>query len=307
MNITSEKSNCVATTLFVTDFFNLTISSFKILSFLLNIVWLIVTLTIKEFHNIQLTFLYNLNAIGMLHCAIGFGSFFFKTCQTINKTMCYFHSFNELFIATLPGYGISGFVIHRLACYTNIEIKNVFNRCVIISSIALIWSLPALFTLIQLFAFETSVNQFKTYNVCLIDSSKSDYSFYFFAIVNTLLPNFVIISACLLIARKVSHRLKRRKRCRNLITERPKLTLLLLIYVLMFELSCVSNLVLFGQIVNKREIVSNELIQVMRILKWLHHFCPIFLLFNHPVLVEKYKKGTQLDSKKKTLITATTL
>lgn len=289
MNTSIDSVKCVTTILFLTDIYNLSIYAFRIASLLLNIVWFIAAVTTKEFHNIQMAYLFNLNVIGMVYCFIALGGFFINTCQTINRSIAYYTSLNGIFIATLSGYGLSGFAIHRLSCHYVAEIKTVFTPMLIIGSIALIWILPAVFSIIQLFAFETNAHYVETYHFWLIDTSKSVYSFHFFAFTNTILPNLVIISACVLLARKLKSRFQRRKCNRRAVRERPRIIMQLAFYVILFELSCFANLVIYYQVFYGRNIVSANTLKIMLIFKWLHLFCPFFLLFSHPALVKKLK------------------
>lgn len=281
---------CVATTLLLSDFYNIAISTFRILSFLLNFLWLILAISIKEFHKPQMAFLFNLNAIGIFYCFIGVASFFWSTCHHYRLHMCYVYTFNGLFAATLSGYGLSAFAMHRLACYYFLRIETTFTKKLIAFFIISTWILPAVFSLIQLFAFDTNINELRAYNICVIES-KSLNAFIFFAFFNTILPNVLLITACVLLAVKIKKRTKPNSRTP---IERPKLTAQLIIYVVMFEVSCIANLIIFYETVLRRHIISANGLNVMRMLKWLHHFCPLALLFFHPVMMKKYKRQLKL-------------
>jgi hypothetical protein len=84
--------------------------------------------------------------------------------------------------------------------------------------------------------------------------------------------------------KKLNEILKQNKR-----VDPPRITLQLIIYVLMFELNCATNIIVFYHSVLMRPIISDEMLQLLKIFRWFHHFSPLALLYLHPVMLKKYR------------------
>jgi hypothetical protein len=68
----------------------------------------------------------------------------------------------------------------------------------------------------------------------------------------------------------------------------PRITIQLLIYITMFELHCLSNIMLYVQIGLQIQWLPEGIVVMMKIFKWLHHFSPLVLLYFHPALEKKF-------------------
>ena len=69
----------------------------------------------------------------------------------------------------------------------------------------------------------------------------------------------------------------------------PRITIQLVVYIIMFELHCAANLVIFYQTVLMRPFAPDYIIMLMRVFKWFHHFSPLALLYFHPLMLRKFR------------------
>ena len=267
----NRRPNCVSLFL-LSDSLNISLTVVRLSVAIFYIVWILFAIKIKEFHTKNMVYLYNLNAMGIVYCLIGLSSYLYTTCTVFDEATCAYSSFSSIFTSHMTGYGLSALTLFRLACFYKTDLKNKMNTKIIIITLALIWTLPTVFTFIQIFSFEAKSYFVKVLSICFLDS-RSDWSFIFYAFANAILPNFVIIVAYL----GTFLKMKRIKRIRGNSSNQkpispPRITIQLIVYVLLFELNCVSNLLGFYQAFMFRPIFPQEYLTVIRILKWLQHF-----------------------------------
>lgn len=288
-NSTSEKS--CSSTFFFTDPFHVILTVIRFSVGFLYILWIILATRIKEFHSKQMAFLYNLNLTGILYCMVGFSNFFHTNCSSSTKTMCIFIAFYSIYNGLLTGYSISAMALYRLCCVCILNLRKRLRIKHVIISIASIWLLTFIFTLKQFYWFNTTKIYFsQQYFFCLLDSSASFSSFIFFIFISIVVPNIVIFAAYIYSIYRVKQLKLHLKRSVQL--SPPRITFQLLIYIILFEISCISDILLFYQAVLLRPLFSDEFtaLNTLRICKWLHHISPLALLYTHPILLKKYRK-----------------
>jgi hypothetical protein len=249
--------------------------------------WLALAIKLKEFHSKKLAFLNNLNAIGLYYCLSNAWLLFLTTCDTHSEAVCSMQALNFIYMANLSGYGLAALALYRLTCVCIVDLATKLNRVNVTLSIALIWLIPFVMSLIQCFAFKAKFYFAQVVNACAIDSSESVWSFVYFALTNAVLPNLVVLTAYFVGHYKM-RALKQRANAKKPVNP-PRTTIQLLLYILMFELHCGANLILFYQVVLMRPIVPDHIVGLMRLFKWFHHFSPIALLYLHPLLIKQFR------------------
>ena len=281
---TSNSTVCVSQSFF-SDPFNTFLVMLRILITVLYIGWFLLALKFKDFHTRKMSYIYNLNIIGLFNCIIAVFFLLSDNCAVLSKDVCVFQSFTSIFSANLSGYGLAALALYRLSCFYVTSLKNNISIKWLVVGISLSWILPILFTSIQLFVFDTNFYFSYLIFVCFMES-KSMPSFIFFTITNTVLPNMVIIIAYIWWSLRM-RRLQSTIRSKG---SSPRITIQLIFYIIMFELNCISNIIIFYQTILMRPLVSFQVLQYLRVFRWLHHFSPLALLYFTTALMNRLKK-----------------
>lgn len=274
--------------LLLTSFSNVSINVTRFTLTALLTIWLIIVILTKEFHSRKMVFMHNLNFIGLCNCATGISFLFYSTCTVLDEVTCAIQSCLVIFASTISGYGIAALAIYRLYLMFSFSINVKLSFKTISISIVLIWGLPIIFTTLQIFAFKTKFYYLPVYNFCKINA-KDDYSAYFFyIIVHITLPNLIIISCYIVLFKTSKNKIgSLHSSSRRLV---PKMKIQVIIYILIFECNCIANLFIYHQTIFLHPIVSDEILALLRVVRWLHLLHPLYIFYSHPILIKNYKK-----------------
>lgn len=287
INSSNLSASCMPA-FFLSDVYSITLTTIRITVAVFYFIWLILCIKRKELHSKKLAFLHNLNAIGIFYCILSIQLLLASTCDVYTEAMCTFQAFNLIFFSILSGYGLSALAIYRLACICYVDLDKKINRCSLLISISSVWIISIIFTLIQCFAFKSKFYFNNAVNGCLMDSSYTIWSFIFSIFMSAFLPNCLVLTAYFWGHYRMNI-LKMRTNSKKSMSP-MRITVQLIIYIVMFEVNCVANLIIFYQTIYMRPIAPDYIIILIRILKWFHHFSPLALLYFHPVMLKKYEE-----------------
>ena len=218
---------------------------------------------------------------------IAFLFLFSPTCDVVPYAGCLAQAFASFYTAHISAYGISALVLYRLACITYMDIKKRLNICWIIISISVIWLLPAVVVVVEILGFEAKIYYARIIFVCLMDSSKNFIPFYIDLFFSSVLPNILVLGAYFISIHKI-RRIKKTSNAQKPLSP-PKITIQLILFIIFFEMNCVSTAIIYYQTVLLQRVFPDELIRIVRLFRWIHHFSPLALLYFHPVMITKFK------------------
>lgn len=286
MNNTTNASESCYLALFSTDPLIMSLNIIKFVIFFLYIIWIIISLKIKEFHSKQMFFLYNLNFVGIFYLIYGLSITFYFTCYTPSKEMCFIQAIINMHIMYLNGYSIAALALHRLFCLYFVNLKSILTIRVMIISALILWNIPTVFAMVHLFVFKFVIYTgiYTQSGLCLFIIGDQPYVQYFFVIFGILVPNMIIITAYALAYFKIKSQAVLLQTRNDL--HPPRLTLQIIIHVIMFEIDLVSSFLFLNLTATAQPF---SFLPVFRILKWLIHFSPLAMMYFHPALIKKYK------------------
>lgn len=284
---------CIATFYF-SDPFSILLTVLRILISILYVGWFIFALIFKDFRNKSLIFLHNLNVIGLYNCVIGVALLFTNTCDVYSQFGCLSQSFNLYYSSILSGYGLAALALHRLLCVSFYDLEKKLSLKILSMIISLIWLIPLAFILILFFSFNSKIYYIKTLSSCLFDASSTIWSFIYLVFILGILPNFAVLTAYIWSHIKLSRLKQRANSNRSMST--PRITIQLVLYIFFYEINCVALLLVYYQTMMLRPLIPNEILPILRSLRWFHQFSPLALLYFHPVMLKKYRQLMGSDS-----------
>ena len=244
----------------------------------------------RELQDKKLIFLHNLNAIGFFYCIMSSSVFLTTTCTRHTGLFCAIQSVIFVYGSTLSGYGLSALAIFRLSCVLFYDLENKLTIMNLTFSLIAIWLTPLILNILQVVAFKTDFYFVQNIYICLHrDLSSNNYSFVYFVCINAVIPNVLVIASYILTLRKI----RRLRFSKN--TMRPiqaqNITLQLFIYIFVYELQCIANIIYYKQSVMMIQVVSDEILAFLKIVKFLHHLSPLGLIYFHPTMVRKLNRN----------------
>lgn len=254
--------------------------------------WLILVILMKNLQRRGMVYLYNLAFNGLFYASIGLYYSTWSSCDQLSLSICYLSTFFTTYTAYYSGYALAALILHRLLCITHSKWTSNLSNLTIAITIALVWIIPTLCALIEMFAFSKSISYKPKAQVC----SNEYYSFYaiisFFGVSGIFIPSAVIVSAYLTsvfqlrrLAKKTSNRRK---------IEPPRITIQIVVYIVLYIITCLTNLLASFPLNFPGEIVPLKYLGLffnsVRLLKWVHHICPLGLMYFNADLLREYKK-----------------
>lgn len=268
--------------IYLTDPYNLTLNILRITVFVLFILWAMIAIFVKKFRNRKMLFLYNLNLTSFLRAVNGMTNFFISSCDVLSSDFCLFQMLSNFFLTYLLAFSLCLFTLQRLACYYFNSVNIILTWKIISFSIALVWLLSAIFTVLHVYSFDVYIYYSSVIAQCTANATKNLSTMIVMSIFGLIIPNIIVITAYLMVV----IRAKRLKKSLNSF-ESPRTTIQLIIYIILFEVGTISNLIIVLQALYS-EINVGYLIQWARILRWLQCYCPLGLSFFHPALLKIY-------------------
>lgn len=286
-NSANISSDCRTLMLNSADFYDQLLNVLRVTILTLYLIWIVIVLRIKELRKRNMVFLYNLDATGLAYSIYGVSNMFTFICTEPPPHVCFIQVFGNIMIGYMPSYSMSAVALHRVASVYLRNLNRQMTKNTIIVALSLVWLLPITYTLLHIYCFDMRIYYIKEYSQCGMDFTPSIVSIIFYSTVGIFIPNVVIFSAYVLVYVKIKYSKAVSNSRQNL--QPMRLTLQLIIYIIMYELNNISILIQLCQVSYFKPIVSVEVLQLIRIFKWLHHFSCLGLLYLHPVLLKKYK------------------
>lgn len=293
MNSTNFPNNvrlCLIEEIKSTDPFKIVINIFRFGILFLYILWLFITIWVKELRSRQMIFMINISACSVYSSAFGLALIFYITCSSERPTQlsCFMINFSNIFATYYTGYALCALALNRLVCSYGVQIKTWLKWKFILPIVAFTWIFPHLLALIQMFAFNSIY--FNNYlSICSDEVLTNLGSFIFYIIFAILLPNILVIVSYIMFLYKVREA-KRKSSATSKKLESPRITVQLIIYIAFFEIGSVARLLMQFQRTSLVFKVSGTVSMVLQIARWFHYLSPLGLLYLHPELLEKYKK-----------------
>lgn len=262
----------------------------RIVILILNVIWLIFALRYKEIRCKEMVFTINFAGVGIYHCVTSIINIYVHSCgYQVNTIICSFFALNTTFIACNSGYAIMALFLNRMACvyYTNFKVWYKWKLVLIV--LAFVWLFPFSSVTITVLAFDSRIYFNEHFGACLFYSINQAFSITLYAFISIVLPNLLILISYLMVNHKLRKLKKSLGNARGRI-EPLRITVQLVISILLFEAYLTSNLILSIEISKPLEDLSIDVLKILLIVRWLHHICPLGLLYFHPILLEKYKR-----------------
>ena len=90
------------------------LNTLKMTIFIMNFLWCILVVVIKDFRTRQMIFLHNLNLICFANNLVSMSGFFYTNCTLLSDLSCFLQAYANILTSLLSGYGISALAIYRL-------------------------------------------------------------------------------------------------------------------------------------------------------------------------------------------------
>lgn len=271
------------------DIYDILAHVLRVLLLVFSCVWVLISIKLKDLRSPQMACMCNLCILCIFISTSGYITDLFKICNLDTNAFCLALTTLETFKDYYTGYSLCAIVVHRLVCVTFSQyIKNLKWKNSLVFLI-IFWSLSVLFALIQVFFFNSNIYMDMNEKVCVIDTSNEILSFIFFIIFSVVIPNLIILSLSAIALNKIT--IKRRKSAKmdnKMGSQRVGLMIILLI--MMYELYCVSNTILFYRKNQTLYLKNDDLAHLLIISKWFFHISSLALLYSHPNLINQYKK-----------------
>ena len=279
----------------LSDIYNVILNVVRISMAILNVLWFILILRMKEFRSRKMVFLHNLNIIGLVYCINGIANYFYFTCTVLDELHCAIQGYGIWITNTLSNYGIIALAIYRLHFICAIDLNRKLSLKFIVTSLTIIWLLPFIFTFIQLYAFQTRFSFIKVYFICIMEAKNNYYAYAYFVAINVLLPNLVIIVTYLILTNKPNNKIAPGSSSTGVRIARKNIRAQIfkfqvIVYVVCFEINCIANVLIYHHSVLMVPILSDQALAIVRILKWLHIICPIVMFYSNTLMIKKYKE-----------------
>ena len=267
------------------------INAFRAIAFFSYLILFINLFMIKEIRSKQMMCILNLNLISVVFFIYQFVLYYQANCMMLDDIQCIIQAFLNYYNSILSSYGLCALTIYRLLCYTVLNLKKKLTLKVVIYSMAAVWILPFIFTIIQMFAFETSFTMAQDFNTCFTNMSQTYSALIFYVFYSMILPNAIIVTTFIIVLKKqtaLTHSLNSQlpnnsnRRLRQSKLFNTQLT----IYILLFELSVVLHIVIYVHI-GFKSFLSENMILISKFLLELRQFCPLALLISHKAVLQK--------------------
>lgn len=279
---------------FSNDLYDVILNIFRFSVFFLYIIWVLIAIIVKKFHRKQMVFLINLCAVGIFYCLSGFSTFFREPCVVPDLLECHVSLGIALYCIYYIAFPLSTVALHRMAStyFTDIDTRLKYNHILIV--LLVIWLFPLMLTIAHMYAFKSKIFFSHLFHICVYDSFGSIEALIVYTVFCVILPNLIIIISYIFVLLRL-YKIKKRVKTfsSEFSLEPPRITIQLVIYILTFEISCIANFILIYQTTLVGILVSDDLLKILRILRWLHHVCPLGLLYFHSELLKIYKNLIQ--------------
>lgn len=256
----------------------------------LYLVWIVISIFVKELRNKHMILLFNLIAVGIFYDSYGITFSFYSSCFKATEQICLVQAIVNLFVAYNNGYAFSALALHRMLIAYVPNINNYLKKRYLFLIILTLWILPVLFTVLHVFVKKYTVFTGLTtpLGLCLNIIVNPNLHLIFFIIFGIFIPNALIIGGFILSYRILKLRTSRVSTQRS--AQSLRITIQIAIHVILFELDLFSNLFLF--ILAPKGIIqhSMKLFQLFFLVKGLSHFNSLGMLYFHPVMILKYKQ-----------------
>lgn len=282
MNSTLSNSECKFKIL-LTDTYSLIMNSLKIILFVLYLTWIVMAIKVKEFHCKNMAFLFNLNIISLCYAAYSVIFLLIPTCL-ISFTYCIIQYAGGFFFPLTPAYSLCALVVYRLACVTYHDLEKKLTKKAIIFTIGLTWFIPALAAVSTYFIFDLKSEYIESLKVCASHTKEVAFGYVVVAVIGV--PSIVVSIVYLIAVIKLKFKKKRINSSQS--ARIPRITIMLLIYIVIFHISNAAAIVQFYE--NTYNSKINETVSwISRIMKIFQHFCPISLLYSNPIITKHLK------------------
>lgn len=147
--------------------------------------------------------------------------------------------------------------------------------------------IPLLITLSNFFLFDINAYYAAFYQQCVFSTNDNVTQYVINVIAVYTISNLIVLIAYFWVLIKLRLQRKKLNSSRNLTP--PRITIQLVIYVITYEIGVIASFIQYTQIAFSKPFVSDQVMQWTRILRWAQHFCPIGLVYFHPIMLQKYK------------------
>jgi len=286
--VSAPHQKCIMN-LFLTDGYNMTLNILRITLFTLFFGWAFITIMFKEFHKKNMAFLFNLGASSLAYSIWGLTFLFSDNCHIISPLKCYFQVYTNFIVIYSTNYSHCSFALHRLACVCFVNLDKRIKWSFIIVVISFIWIAPIVFTTIFLTLFDIKIYYDKVFSQCMINASKSLSFMIIFFTTSFIIPSSIIYIAYIVVMVKVSKAKKASKSSNPNQIQPLRITLQLSVYIILYELSNGSSILISILHIYLQNFISEDLVRGARIAKWFQFYCPLGLVYFHPVMLRKYQ------------------
>lgn len=262
--------------------YNVTIDVMRISLLLFYIIWIIIAFKINEFHKRQMIFVYNLVVVGLFHCITALWPRLWSTCYIPSQSVCVLVQWTILYGSYYSGYAIGGLILFRLACILYHQHVAYIKLGPLLILVILTWLIPFILSLIHLFAFDHDIYYHQFYGSCFINTFNDYESFYFFLAFGNILPILVILIVYFYVYHKLCSITSSNRR-----KEPLRITIQMILLILFYMCGCIASL--FAYYPCFLENSKPTVIHWLRIIKLLHHICPLSFIYFHPIMLKKYK------------------
>jgi hypothetical protein len=261
----------------------------RVLIFLFSFLWALIAYRFKDLRSPQMACMWNLCILCIFITISYYIIDLFEICHIETKVFCLAVKTLDLFKDYYTGYSLCAICIHRLACITFSQLVRSLKWKNSVIFLAIFWLLSFLFSLIQVFLFDSNVYMHISEQICVLDTSNQTLSFIFFIAFSILLPNFIIITLSAVALKKLTIKNIRLVKMDNK-AGHQRVGLMLILVIIMFELYCISNAILFYRKHQTLNLTNDDFVYLLILSKWLFHISSLALLYSHPNLTYQYKK-----------------
>jgi hypothetical protein len=270
----------------INDFYNVLLNFLRLSLFSLYIFWLIIALKTKQLRNHNMILMYNLCLIRLFYCLTGILTYAYTPCDKLSISVCFLSVISRAFKGYYTGYSLIAMAFHRLGTILVINKTKTMIALNILIVFGIIWIIPIFLTVIQVYGFNNRIHFDESLNKCVHDASSQVHGFVFFFVFSYLFPNLLVLGLDTYEIRKTKEKSEAFRK-ENTNRESLRIIIQLLFLSLMYNVSCFSNL--FILYLTTQVLDENDLVPLFDIFRWLFHFCPLSILYSHPILISKYK------------------
>lgn len=283
-NFTKVITDCTLF-LFSSDFLDIILNALRFLFLFLYVFWSYFAIRCKELRKKSMAHLYNVALNAFMRSIYGIHLSFLPKCFEPSKTYCAFQTFFNIFFIYTSSYTICFLAQYRLIIVYFQKLTPKCNKKVITATIALSWILPIFFLMLFYVIFDPQPVYLMNYKQCLPKVNLYYPSIMFTLFIAFILPDILLIFAYITTVLKI--RSNKRKANSTECTKAPQITFKLVIYILAVHITQASYT--FDMVVVSNNQTLTILAQVNKLVKWIQDYCPIALLYFHPLMTKKYE------------------